>query len=228
MRDLAADDNARDQLRREGDTMPATPVFSGQWRHVFIRYSHQPEVVAKDLETLATERRRHPIDILLDLALLDDFDTQVATIMRNGDDGQMGLMVGHRGAMIGASDAGAHILANTDSCYAVWTLQHWVRDCGVLSLEEAVAKLTGDQAQLLGLSDRGFIRTGLAADLVLFDQDQVRTTGVEFIDDQPGAGRRLVTRATGIEMTVVNGVVATRDGVSTNARPGRRLLPQSI
>jgi N-acyl-D-aspartate/D-glutamate deacylase len=130
--------------------------------------------------------------------------------------------------MIGASDAGAHVLANTDSCYAVWTLQHWVRERGVLTLERAVAKLTGDQAVLLGLGDRGFLRPGLAADLVLFDPDRVGTTGVRFVDDQPGGCRRLVTDATGVVMSAVNGEVATREGRPTGSRSGRRLRPVGV
>ena len=166
-----------------------------------------------------------PTDLLLDLALTDNFDTQVATVMRNGDDDEVASLVAHPAAMIGASDAGAHMLANTDSCYAVWTLQHWVRERKALTLERAIAKLTGDQARLLGLGDRGLVRTGLAADLVLFDPDAIRTTGVRFVDDQPEGGRRLVTDATGLEMSMVNGVVATRQGTSTGARSGRRLRP---
>jgi N-acyl-D-aspartate/D-glutamate deacylase len=145
--------------------------------------------------------------------------------MRNGDDDAVARLVAHPAAMIGASDAGAHVLANTDSCYAVWTLQHWVRERQVLSLARAVAMLTGDQARLLGLADRGFVRPGLAADLVLFDPDRIATTGVRFVDDQPAGGRRLVTEAQGVEMSVVNGVVATRQGCSTGARSGRRLRP---
>ncbi|MGH9074940.1 MAG: N-acyl-D-amino-acid deacylase family protein [Acidimicrobiales bacterium] len=225
VRSLAGDAAARDRLRRDGAAMPASPVFSGRWEHVGVRYSHQPDVGGRDLASLSAERGAPPTDVLLDLALADGFDTQVATIMRNGDDDEVGRLVSHPAAMIGASDAGAHILANTDSCYAVWTLQHWVRERRALTLERAVAKLTGDQARLLGLSDRGLVRPGLAADLVLFDPDAVRTTGVRFVDDQPEGGRRLVTDAVGVEMSVVNGVVATRRGASTGARPGRRLRP---
>ncbi len=118
-------------------------------------------------------------------------------------------------------------LANTDSCYAVWTLQHWVRERRVLSLERAIAMLTGDQARLFGFADRGLVRPGFAADLVLFDPDRVGTTGVRFVDDQPAGGRRLVTDAQGIEMSVVNGQVATRQGVSTGARSGQRLRPSN-
>jgi N-acyl-D-amino-acid deacylase len=225
VRALAADPEGRARLRREGAAMPSNPVFNGRWDHVRVRYSHQPDVEGKDLAALSAERRCDPVDLLLDLALADNFETQVATVMRNGNDDEVARLVAHPAAMIGASDAGAHILANTDSCYAVWTLQHWVRERQVLSLERAVAMLTGDQARLLGLADRGLLRPGLAADLVLFDPDRIATTGVRFVDDQPAAGRRLVTDATGVELSVVNGTVATRQGRSTGARPGRRLRP---
>jgi N-acyl-D-aspartate/D-glutamate deacylase len=225
VRALAADPEARAQLRREGAAMPHNPVFNGRWDHVRVRYSRQPGVEGKDLDTLSSERRLDPVDLLLDLAIADDFETQVATVMRNGNDDEVAKLVAHPAAMIGASDAGAHILANTDSCYAVWTLQHWVRERHVLSLERAVAMLTGDQARLLGFGDRGLVRAGLAADLVLFDPDRVGTTGVRFVDDQPEGGRRLITDAQGVEMSVVNGAVATRRGISTGARTGRRLRP---
>jgi N-acyl-D-aspartate/D-glutamate deacylase len=166
-----------------------------------------------------------PTDVLLDLALADDFETQFAVEMANGDDDEIGRMVAHPAAMIGASDAGAHVLSNTDSCYAVWTLQHWVRERGVLTLEQAVRKLTADQADLFGLRDRGRIATGHAADLVLFDPDRVGTTGVRYIDDLPVGGRRLVTDATGISASIVNGVVATREGAPAGPRSGRFLRP---
>ena len=225
VRALAADPDRRATLRREGAAMVPNPVFNGRWDHVRVRYSHQSGVEGRDLAALSAERGADPVDVLFDLAVADGFDTQVATVMRNGDDDEVARLVGHPAAMIGASDAGAHVMANTDSCYAVWTLQHWVRERKVLTLEQAVAKLTGDQAQLLGLGDRGLVRAGLAADLVLFDPDRIATTGVRFVDDQPAGGRRLVTDAVGVEMSVVNGVVATRQGHSTGARPGRRLRP---
>jgi N-acyl-D-aspartate/D-glutamate deacylase len=225
VRSLAADPAARERLRQEGSSMPSSPVFSGRWEHVGMRYSHQPHGQGRDLASLSAERGLAPTDLLLDLALADDLDTQVATVMRNGDDDEVAELVAHPAAMIGASDAGAHILANTDSCYAVWTLQHWVRERKTLTLERAVAKLTGDQARLLELTDRGLVQPGLAADLVLFDPDAIGTTGVRFVDDQPEGGRRLVTDAVGVAMSVVNGVVATREGRSTGARSGRRLRP---
>lgn len=225
VRRLAADDARRQQVRAEGAAIAPTPVFSGRWDHVVVRYSPTTGTEGRHLADLAAERRADPVDVLLELALADGFETQVATVMRNGDDEQVGRLVAHPAAMIGASDAGAHVLANTDSCFAVWTLQHWVRERGVLSLERAVAMLTGEQARLLGLADRGTVAPGLAADLVVFDPDRIATTGVRFVDDQPAHGRRLVTDATGVELSVVNGTVTTRRGRPTGARAGRRLRP---
>jgi N-acyl-D-aspartate/D-glutamate deacylase len=192
---------------------------------VCVRYTHQPGVWGRDLLALGRERGAHPIDVALDIAIADGFETQVASVMRNGDDDAVAALVAHPAAMIGASDAGAHVLSNTDSCYAVWTLQHWVRERAVLPLERAVAMLTGDQARLFGLGDRGFVLPGMAADLVVFDPDRIATTGVRYVDDQPAGGTRLVTDATGVELSVVNGVVTTRRGVPTGARAGTRLIP---
>jgi len=222
---VAASDVARARMRAEADRIAPTPVWSGRWDQVIVRYTHQPGVWGHDVASLARARGVHPVDVVLDLAVADGFETQVASIMRNGDDDLVAQLVAHPAAMIGASDAGAHVLSNTDSCYAVWTLQHWVRERRVLSLERAVAMLTGDQARLLGFGDRGLVRPGLAADLVVFDPDRIATTGVRYVDDQPAGGRRLVTDATGVELSVVNGVVATREGVPTGSRSGRRLRP---
>ena len=224
VRRIAADPAARARLRDEGDRMRSTPVFSGRWDHVAIRYSpSQPGSTGRSVHDVARERGRHPIDCLLELALDDGFETQVATAMANADDDDMAAQLREPGVMIGASDAGAHVQYNTDSCYAVWTLQHWVRERGVLTIEHAIKMLTADQADLFGFRDRGRVQLGLGADLVLFDPDRVGTTGVRYVRDQPAGGTRLVTDAVGVVASVVNGVVATRDGSPTGARPGRFL-----
>jgi N-acyl-D-amino-acid deacylase len=224
VRHLAADPEARARLRDEGDHIRSTPVFSGRWEHVALRYSpSRPDSVGRSLHDLAGESGAHPIDYLLDLAQADDFETQVATAMANADDDGVAAQLREPGVMIGASDAGAHVQFNTDSCYAVWTLQHWVRERGVLSIEQAIKMLTADQADLFGFADRGRVELGLAADLVLFDPDRVATTSVRSVQDQPAGGTRLVTDAVGVEASVVNGVLATREGIPTGDRAGRLL-----
>jgi N-acyl-D-aspartate/D-glutamate deacylase len=224
VRRLAADESGRAQLRVEADHVAPSLIWSGRWEHVAVRWSPtRPDVVDRSVHAVAASAGVHPADVLLDVAIADDFETQFAPSMANDDEDRLAEMVAHPAAMIGASDAGAHVLSNTDSCYAVWTLAHWVRARGVITLEQAVRKLTADQADLFGFADRGRVRAGLAADLVLFDPDRVGPTGVRFVADQPAGGRRLVTDATGIAASVVNGVVATRDGQPTGARPGRFL-----
>src|SRR6202012_4314041 len=137
------------------------PVFSGRWDHVFVRQvadtARHGALVDRDLAPIAREQGVEPVDVLLDTAIAERFDTQFSTLMRNTDDDEIGRMLTHPIARIGASDAGAHVLSNTDSAYAVWTLQHWCRERGALTLEQAVRMLTADQADLLGLHDRGRI-----------------------------------------------------------------------
>jgi N-acyl-D-aspartate/D-glutamate deacylase len=227
LRELVRDPALRAQLRAEADRIAPTLIFSGRWEHVFVRLT-RPEHADRTGPSLAAQARErgcHPVDVLLDLAHAEDFETQFATVMRNADDDEVARLVAHPAAMIGASDAGAHTLINTDSCYAVWTLQHWVRERPVLSLERAVQMLTADQADLLGFADRGRLASGLAADLVLFDPDRIATTGVSYRSDQPGGDHRLVPEARGIAASFVNGVLASREGRTTGARSGRFLRP---
>ncbi|MFT4518049.1 MAG: N-acyl-D-amino-acid deacylase [Halioglobus sp.] len=223
VRKLAADPQARQQLRKEAENIPPSPIFSGRWEHIYVRYTMQDGNWSESVGAIAHQQGIAPTDLLLDTVLADNFETQIALQMRNADDAELGRIVSHPAAMIGASDAGAHVLSNTDSCYALWTLQHWVRERRELTLEQAIAKLTWSQAQLLGLTDRGLLHERMAADIVVFDPDTVGTTGVRFVDDQPAGGRRLITQATGVALSVVNGVIATRDGRSTGARSGQRL-----
>ena len=221
---LAADDEARETLRNEAARIKANMIWSGRWDHVRLRWSpSRPDLQNLTVDEVAQRLGSTPTDALLDLAVADAFETQIASEMANGNDEEIGRMLAHPHAMIGASDAGAHVLSNTDSCYAIWTLQHWVREHGVLTLEDAVRKLTADQAALFGIKDRGRVAPGLAADLVVFDPDGVGTTGVRCVQDQPAGGRRLVTEAEGVSASIVNGVIATRNGQSTGARAGRFL-----
>ena len=109
--------------------MAASLVFSGRWEHVHVRLSPtHPELRDRDVASIAASTGRPPTDVILGIARDDGFETQFATAMRNPDDARLGEIVAHPAAQLGGSDAGAHTQSNTDSCYAVWTLQHWVRE----------------------------------------------------------------------------------------------------
>jgi len=127
--------------------------------------------------------------------------------------------------VLGAHDAGAHIDMLCDSCYPSWTLRYWVREESVLTLEEAVWRMAGQPAQLWGITDRGTIAPGQAADLVAFDPDTVGETSFERVFDFPAGGDRLISRSEGIEHVWVGGTAIRRDGVEVEgAAPGRLVM----
>jgi N-acyl-D-amino-acid deacylase len=224
VRRMADDPDAMQQLRDEGRRIPPSLIFSGRWDHVHVRYSpRRGDLRDRDIATIAAATGEDPIDVLIDTALTDDFETQFSIAMRSPDDDRLGELVAHPAAQLGGSDAGAHTQSNTDSCYAVWTLQHWVRERNVLSLETAVAMLTGRQAALFGIRERGVITAGMYADLVLFDPNRIGIDDIRYVSDMPAGGTRLVAEPVGITASVVNGKVVVQDGELTGARPGALL-----
>jgi N-acyl-D-amino-acid deacylase len=129
--------------------------------------------------------------------------------------------------MLGGSDGGAHVKFICQVTYSSYLLSHWVRDKRALSLEAAVRRLTWEPAALLGLRDRGLLREGLAADVVVFDPDQVAPGPREEAADLPENATRIVRRARGYRATLVNGRIVHRDGEPTGSLPGRVLRAAS-
>jgi N-acyl-D-aspartate/D-glutamate deacylase len=121
------------------------------------------------------------------------------------------------------SDSGAHVSQLMDSSLQTHVFSHWVRAKEAFTLEEAVRMVTLVPATLWGFHDRGLIREGLAADLVVFDPGTISAEMPEVVDDLPAGARRLIQRARGVAATVVNGEVLLRDGKHTGALPGRLL-----
>jgi N-acyl-D-aspartate/D-glutamate deacylase len=122
--------------------------------------------------------------------------------------------------LVGQSDAGAHLIYDAGFGYATRLLGYWVREKKIMSLEEGVRKLTFMVASIFGLHDRGLLRRGMAADLVLFDPATVRECDPEMVQDLPGNEKRFIQKAMGIEMTLVNGEVLVEKGDHTGALPG--------
>jgi N-acyl-D-aspartate/D-glutamate deacylase len=110
-----------------------------------------------------------------------------------------------------------------DSSLQTHLLSHWVRTKQAFTLEQAVRMVTFVPAAHWGFTDRGLIREGLAADLMVFDPETIAPEMPEVVDDLPAGARRLVQRARGIAATVVNGEILLRDGKPTGALPGQLL-----
>lgn len=175
------------------------------------------------LGDVARERRLEPVDALLDVALADDLKTLFVPVRVGADDASWkirGEVLLDDRVVVGASDAGAHLDIGTAFAYSTRMLAEGVRERGLMSLEQAVQQLSQVPARLYGLRDRGEIREGAIADLVVFDADRVDRGPVESRADLPGGASRLYAEAEGVEAVLVAGVDVVRAGRLTGARPG--------
>lgn len=170
---------------------------------------------------LAAATGKGIIDAFLDLVVEENLDTEFVQGIRGFDPEVMGQILNHPNALIGLSDSGAHVQFRGGYGYSSILLGHWVRKHKIMSVEAAVKKLTFDLAQGFGIYDRGLLRPGMAADIVIFDPDTIRALPEEKIADLPGGAWRMKQLAEGVMCTIVNGQVLIEDGKPTGALPGR-------
>ena len=193
------------------------------------------------IETFAEENRRHegrsvgdvadelgaePFDVLLDIVLADELRTGLRPggMGETEDDWKLRADIwrDHR-TIVGGSDAGAHLDMMCGAIYSTALLAHGVREFGVVSLEEGVHQLTDVPARLYGLTGRGRIADGYAADVVMFDPETVGYGPEKTRTDLPGGAWRLYADATGVARVLVNGVAVVEEGRLTGDTPGTLL-----
>jgi len=172
---------------------------------------------------VAKEKGTHPAETMIDLALGKGMDQFFLQPIANEDQDFALEIMRHPRTVTTFSDSGAHVSQLMDSSLQTHLLSHWVRSKQAFTLEQAVHMLTLVPATLWGFHDRGLVREGLAADLVVFDPDAISAEMPEVVDDLPAGERRLIQRARGVAATVVNGEVLLRDGKHTGALPGQLL-----
>jgi N-acyl-D-aspartate/D-glutamate deacylase len=179
----------------------------------------------RKLAALAEEQGSTPADVMLDLALEERLETEFQLQTRPPeDDVALAEFVKTGLALPSQSDAGAHL--NSNYCTAgesSYVLGQWVRERGLLSLEDAVRRYTFQPARIVGLRDRGLVREGMAADLMVFDLARIGVKEDEVSRDGPGATPRRVQGAEGVHYVVVGGQVVLDHGRHTGALPGRVL-----
>jgi len=177
----------------------------------------------RSVAEVARTRNTDSVETMLDLGLESDFNVFFLTPIANEDqDIALELMRLPR-AVVTFSDSGAHVSQLMDSSLQTHLLAHWVREKQAFTLEQAVRMLTLVPATHWGFADRGLVREGMAADLVVFDPDTIAAEMPEVVHDLPAGAKRLTQRCRGIAATVVNGEVLLRDGKHTGALPGRLL-----
>ena len=180
-----------------------------------------PALVGRTLGDIAKARGEVPALALINLSLEHGLDVAfLAASMGHQQTDRIGPMLAHPLMHIGASDGGAHIASFATYGDTGYLFSEFVRGSGHLSLEQAVRKITSETAEIWGLEGRGRLAPGMAADIVVFDPEEIGRGEERPVFDMPGDGMRYVRGASGVEVVVVNGQVAWRDGVYTSARAG--------
>jgi N-acyl-D-amino-acid deacylase len=177
----------------------------------------------RSLSAIARERGVDPVEALIDLALERNLERFFLQPIANENQDHALELVKHPRTVVTFSDSGAHVSQIMDASLQTHLLSHWVRAKQALTLEQAVRMLSFEPATHWGFTDRGLVREGMAADLLVFDPERIAPEMPEVVHDLPAGARRLVQRSQGIAATVVNGEVVLRDGKPTGALPGRLL-----
>jgi N-acyl-D-aspartate/D-glutamate deacylase len=211
----------------------AQTTMKPRWGTFIVQVSDaHPETVDRTIEAIAAQRGVHPVLALVDLAVDEPgLNLMVKCVVCNDDPVEVAELLLDEGCTLGLSDAGAHISQLCDAVQPTDLLGEWVRDRGVMSIEAGVRKLTGDHADLLGIPDRGYLRTGYAADVVVFDPATVAPGPIQRWDDFPGNGVHLTApEPIGVRHVFVNGSAIRTDerqcpeqrAVGQLVRPDRR------
>ena len=222
------DPEVRARLHLEAVETPLDPTragdFTRRWDLQFVFRPALPKhqhLKGKSVAEIAREQGKDVLDVFLDLSLEEDLETEFERREVNSDEAAMTALLTSPYTVIGQSDGGAHVVFRTDYSYSTYLLSHWVRDRGIMSLEEAIRKLTFVPASLFGLFDRGLVRPGMAADLMVFDPETIGPLEPGEAQDLPGGATRRKQLAQGIEWTVVNGQVLLEKGEHAGVYPGK-------
>jgi N-acyl-D-aspartate/D-glutamate deacylase len=190
-----------------------------EWDWVFLMDKMQGP--HRSMAEVARERKLHPVELMIDLALERDLKRFFLQPIANEDEAAALELIRHPRTVVTFSDAGAHVSQIMDNSLQSHLLSYWVREKQAFTLEQAVKFITYDTATHWGLHDRGLIREGMAADLVVFDPATIGAHMPEVVTDLPAGAKRLKQTADGVRATVVNGEVLLRDNAHTGALPGR-------
>ena len=220
-----ADADTRRKLQGEIDNLRLTN-FHKRWDIPKVEKCFKPEnqkYVGKTIAEMAAMRKQAPIDAFLDLALDENLETIFWNANNGGDWKAMGEILRSPYVLVGTSDAGAHVLFGADFGYGTILLGLWVRERQVMSLEQAIHKLTFHPASIFGLQGRGLLRPGYAADITIFDPKTVHAEEPEWANDFPANTKRMIQKSVGLHYTIVNGTVINDQGRLTGDLPGHVL-----
>src|SRR5437764_1307476 len=223
-RAVYADPAFRNAFREE---LKSATGFSGNWARITVHEAHKPELKKYEGRTvaeIAKERSKDGLDTFLDLTLEDDLDIEFVLAQFNVDLERVKENLVDPRVLIALGDGGAHVDMLCDAGYPTYLLGTWVRERQIMTLEQAVARLTAQPADLFGIKGRGRLAVGNAADVAIFDPERIGSAsrGARRFD-LPGGAKRMVMPSRGVEYTIVNGTAVYAEGRATGATPGEVL-----
>jgi N-acyl-D-aspartate/D-glutamate deacylase len=212
----------------EWSKSPEAGVFRrlADWGEYVVGDTYSPAnegLTGRMVRDIAAERGGSSFGTFLDIAIADDLRT-VWWPTPQDDDAESWRMRAELWAdpraMIGGSDAGAHLDRMCGAPYPTRWLADCLRGRRLASVEDAVRMMTSVPAGLFGLRDRGVVREGAIADLVVFDPATVGSEQASLVTDLPGRSARLTAGSIGVARVLVNGTAIVVDGAPTGAVPG--------
>ena len=185
-------------------------------------YSDQnKQYTGKYLAEIAQAEEKEIGQVILDIAIADDLKTEFQLMdVINSDKESVSYLIMNELCHFGASDAGAHITQFCGTGDTTHLLEHYVRETNKISLSTAIHRMTKEVADDWGLSDRGEIKEGKAADLVLFDINEVGISDEAFVNDFPGEASRYMRYSKGYEAVIVNGSIVYKNNEYTDIKSG--------
>jgi N-acyl-D-aspartate/D-glutamate deacylase len=217
-----------DPRRRQAlkDEMPRESLITSYFDEIIITDCVKAE--NKSLEGLtlrkaAAQTGKHPVDVMLDLAASEDLKTEFFAPAVNQNMDLMKELIDTPHIAFGVSDGGAHTKFLTAGRFPTEGIVKYVREKQWLSLEQIHWRLSALPAFCAGFKDRGFLREGAPADIVVYDYENLKVTPIEILHDLPGDEWRRVQKAEGYKWIIVNGEVTFKDGVCTGATSGQLL-----
>jgi N-acyl-D-aspartate/D-glutamate deacylase len=220
----------RTKVKAELSQAATFRLFNSEWEKVHVVETFKPEhqvYEQQSIAALASQAGLDPLDFALNLALEEDLRTVFTAMLLNSDTEAVTKMLNHPHSLVSLSDAGAHLTFFNDAGFGLHLLGYWSREMGAMSLSQAVHQLTAQPAEILGLKNRGLLREGYAADLLLFDPKTVGRGVKKRVFDLPLGAPRLHTDAMGVHGVWVNGqLIADQNGMLENTPLAGELITE--
>ena len=226
-KNIIEDRNFRSHLLNEIEDDAQVRLFNGDWDKIIVREVQNKKYLpleGRSIKDIASEANVNPLEWLLDHSLNENgMDTLFIAMLLNSDEEAVGKLLKHPRSNITLSDAGAHLTFFNDAGYGLYMLQKWVRENDIMTIEEAIYNLTGKQADIYRIDQRGRLVPGQYADMMLINPDKVGVSQSYRVNDLPGGSSRLNIDGHGIYGVWINGQRVLEDNsiVNRESLPGK-------